>query len=281
MAMRAAVMKGRLSAGLKYLVLSLWAVVTIFPLYWTFVNSFRTNNQIFSRAAWLPESFSNLDNYRAMLQNNLPRSFFNTFTITALTMVLLLFCAVCASFLLSVYRFRYARPLHSLLIMGIVIPRLSVLIASYMNFNAMGLLGHKYALVFCYTAFELPLAVYLLVGFMRSLPPEIFESAIIDGCSSPQLLRNIVLPMSRNGIVTVLIISTVSVWNDYIYARIFLTNKKHMTITILIASAKTEFMTDYGMQMAGVILTVAPIILVYFFLQDKIINGMVMGAVKG
>lgn len=279
--MKHPLLKRNVFKTLKYIFLSLYALTTAFPLYWTFVQSFRSNSQIFSRFALLPESFSNLKNYEAMLATNLPIAFWNTFSLTALSMLLLMFCAILASFVLSVYRFRFAKQIYTVLMMGIVIPRLSVLISTYMNFNTFGFLGEKYPLAFCYTAFELPMAVYLIVGFMRSLSSAIYESATIDGCNSGQLLWYICLPMSRNGIVTALIVAAVSVWNEYIYAMIFLTKKTYKTITAVIAAAKTEFITDYGMQMAGVVLTIAPIIIIYFFLQDKIINGMAMGAVKG
>lgn len=276
-----AILKRRIIKTVKYVSLSLWAVVTLFPLYWTFVNSFRTNNQIFTKFAWFPEDITYLENYKSMMQNDVLLAFFNSTTITAITMALLLICAILLAYVLSVYRFKYAAAIHSFFTIGVVIPRLSVLIATYMNFKTLGLLGHRYSLVFCYAAFEIPMAVYLLVGYMKSLPAEVFESGIIDGCSSWTLLTKIVLPMSKNGILTVVIISFVNVWNDYLYARVFLTNNKFLTVTTMIASAKTEFFTDYGMQMAGVILAVAPIIFVYMFLQDKIIDGMAAGAVKG
>ncbi|MCL2069269.1 MAG: carbohydrate ABC transporter permease [Oscillospiraceae bacterium] len=267
---------------LKYIVLSMWAMVTIFPLYWTLVNSFRTNRQIFRSFSLFPESLANLNNYKQIIElNNIPRAFYNTATITMFSMVLLLFCTIGIAFLISVYKFRFAFAIQTFFVLGIMIPRLSVLIPTYMNFNNMGLLGMQYSLVLCYAAFEMPMAVFLLCGFIRSLPHEVYESAIIDGCNSPQLLTNIVLPMSRNGIVTVIIYTGVSVWNEYMYAMIFLTNKAQKTIPSVIASARTEYVTEFGMLMAGVILTVAPIILIYSFLQDRIITGMAMGAVKG
>ena len=277
-----AILRRKIFRVLKYLVLSLWATITIFPLYWTFINSFRTNPQIFRSFSLLPENLTYLDNYTAMIElNNIPRAFYNTGTMTFFAMCLLLVCTIGVGFLISVYRFKFAFAIQTFFVLGIVIPRLSVLIPTYMNFNDLGLLGMQYSLILAYTAFEMPIAVFLLCGFIRSLPHEVYESAIIDGCNSPQLLTNIVLPMSRNGLVTILIITGVSVWNEYMYAMIFLTNRAYRTIPSVIASARTEYVTEFGMLMAGVILTVAPIILIYFFLQDKIITGMSMGAVKG
>ena len=116
---------------------------------------------------------------------------------------------------------------------------------------------------------------------MQSLPSSVLESGIIDGCNSFRLLTQIVLPMSRNGLLTVIILSFVSIWNEYAYSLVLLSNRKFKTLTIALASSKTEFTIEYGMLSAGAVFAVVPIMLVYFFLQDKIISGMVVGAVKG
>ncbi len=273
--------KIKISAIIKYTLLGAYAFLTIFPMIWTFTNSFRTNDQIFSKVAVLPESFSYVINYEKILKENILGAYWNSFSLTAVTMVLLLICVVPAAYLLSQYRFKMAKWIQSLFIIGIIIPRLAILITSFQNFSAFGFLNHKYPITLCYAAFEIPMATFLLIGFMQSLPGEISESAIIDGCNSFQVLTEIIIPMSRNGIVTVMILAFVSIWNEYAYAMVLLSNKKFHTLPKLLASAKGEFFTDYGLQCAAVIIAVVPIIIVYIFLQRKIVDGMVAGAVKG
>ncbi|MCC8083302.1 Inner membrane ABC transporter permease protein ycjP [uncultured Clostridium sp.] len=273
--------KATISGVVKYVLLSVYAMVTVFPLFWTFTNSFRTNNQIFSTTVLLPESFTYLVNYTNILKENILGAYWNSFSLTVTTLVIMLLCVIPAAFLMSQYRFHLSKALQNLFVVGIIIPRLAILITTFQNFNTFGFLNHKYPITLCYAAFEIPMAVFLMVGFMQSLPGEIAESAIIDGCSSFQVLTKIIIPMSQNGIVTVIILSFVSIWNEYAYAMVLLSNKKFHTLPMLLASAKGEFFVDYGLQCAAVMVAVVPIIVVYIFLQRKIVDGMVAGAVKG
>lgn len=273
--------KATISGVVKYVLLSVYAMVTVFPLFWTFANSFRTNNQIFSTTVLLPESFTYLVNYTNILKENILGAYWNSFSLTVTTLVIMLLCVIPAAFLMSQYRFHLSKALQNLFVVGIIIPRLAILITTFQNFNTFGFLNHKYPITLCYAAFEIPMAVFLMVGFMQSLPGEIAESAIIDGCSSFQVLTKIIIPMSQNGIVTVIILSFVSIWNEYAYAMVLLSNKKFHTLPMLLASAKGEFFVDYGLQCAAVMVAVVPIIVVYIFLQRKIVDGMVAGAVKG
>ena len=273
--------KATISGVVKYVLLSVYAMVTVFPLFWTFANSFRTNNQIFSTTVLLPESFTYLVNYTNILKENILGAYWNSFSLTVTTLVIMLLCVIPAAFLMSQYRFHLSKALQNLFVVGIIIPRLAILITTFQNFNTFGFLNHKYPITLCYAAFEIPMAVFLMVGFMQSLPGEIAESAIMDGCSSFQVLTKIIIPMSQNGIVTVIILSFVSIWNEYAYAMVLLSNKKFHTLPMLLASAKGEFFVDYGLQCAAVMVAVVPIIVVYIFLQRKIVDGMVAGAVKG
>ncbi|SFK79071.1 raffinose/stachyose/melibiose transport system permease protein [Paenibacillus sp. 1_12] len=265
----------------RYMLLLLYAVVTIFPLLWTLSNSFRTNDQIFSKFAVIPESLTYFKNYEMIFATSIPLAFYNSLTITALSLLIMLVCAIPASYLLSQYKFRFAQTIYLFFVIGIIVPRLSILIAEFKNFQMFGFLGKQYPIALCYATFELSIALFLLVGFMQSIPPSIIESAKIDGANSFDVLIRIVMPVSRNGIVTVIILAFVSIWNEYAYAMVMIPNIKFRTLTILLASAKNEFFVEYGMMSAGVVVAVVPMIIVYGFLQDKIISGMVAGAVKG
>lgn len=273
--------KRRTSLAVKYALMILYAVITIFPLYWTFVNSFRTNDQIFSKMVLWPENITYLENYKMIFEQDIPLAFKNSVVLTSISLVLLICCTLMAAYVLSAYRFKFAKVIYLLFAMGVVIPRLSILIATFRNFKSFGFLNQQYPIIFCYVTFELPLSIFLIVGFMQPLPSSVLESGIIDGCNSFRLLTQIVLPMSRNGLLTVIILSFVSIWNEYAYSLVLLSNRKFKTLTIALASSKTEFTIEYGMLSAGAVFAVVPIMLVYFFLQDKIISGMVVGAVKG
>lgn len=275
------VIKKRGITFVKYIFLLLYAVITVFPLLWTFSNSFRTNDQIFTSVKLIPESFSHLDNYKNTLAGNVLQAYWNTFSLTIVSLVLILVCIVPCAYVLSMYRFKAAKWVEAFFMIGIILPRLSILVATFHNYNSWGLLGHKYPITLCYAAFEIAFDMYLTIGFMKSIPHEIAESAILDGCSSMSLLWRIIVPISSNGIITVIILAFTSVWNEYAYASILLTNVNYETLPKFLNNCKTEFAIDYGFMCSNVIVAVLPVIIVYCFLQNRIIDGMVAGAVKG
>lgn len=273
--------KKRGIAGIKYIFLLIYAVITVFPLIWTFSNSFRTNDQIFTSMKLIPENFGYLENYKNTLAGDVLLAYWNSFSLTVVSLLLILFCVIPCAYVLTIYRFRAAKWIEAFFMMGIIIPRLSILVATFHNYNTWGFLNHKYPIALCYAAFEIPFSMYLTIGFMKAIPAEIAESAVVDGCSPLRLLLKIILPISKNGIVTVLILSFVGVWNEYAYASILLSNVKYQTLPKLLNNAKSEFAVDYGFLCSNVIVAVVPVIIVYCFLQKRIVEGMVAGAVKG
>ena len=157
--------KATISGVVKYVLLSVYAMVTVFPLFWTFANSFRTNNQIFSTTVLLPESFTYLVNYTNILKENILGAYWNSFSLTVTTLVIMLLCVIPAAFLMSQYRFHLSKALQNLFVVGIIIPRLAILITTFQNFNTFGFLNHKYPITLMYEPFkEFITMAFLLVG---------------------------------------------------------------------------------------------------------------------
>ena len=143
------------------------------------------------------------------------------------------------------------------------------------------MLGTKYGIAFVYATEQLPVSVFLLVTFMRAIPQELDEAALIDGCGLWNLFLRVVVPLSRNGIVTILILAFVAVWNDYLTALVLLPDQENQTLSLALAYAKDEYFVNYGMMSAAIVFAVAPMLIVYLFLKDRLISGMAAGAVKG
>jgi raffinose/stachyose/melibiose transport system permease protein len=182
---------------------------------------------------------------------------------------------------MSRFRFRAAPYIHGFFALAILIPTVSMLPMTFRLFNALGLLGTKYGIAMVYATEQLPVTVFLLVTFMRDIPAELDEAALIDGCGLGGLFFRVVLPLSRNGIVTVLILAFVAVWNDYLTALVLLPDPDHRTLSLALAFAKGEYFVDYGMMSAALVFAIAPMIVVYLFLKDLLIAGLASGAVKG
>ncbi len=217
-----------------------------------------------------------------MLQaTNIPRAFLNSVTITLGTLALLLAVATPLSFAIARFRFRAAEYVYILFGLAILVPGVSVLPMTFRLFNELGLLGTKYGICLVYATEQLPISVFLLVTFMRAIPAELDEAAIIDGCGIWQLFLKVVLPLSRNGIVTVLILAFVAVWNDYLTALILLPDQQNRTLSVALAYAKDEYRVDYGVMAAAIVFAVAPMLVIYLLLKDRLTSGMAAGAVKG
>ncbi|TBL73310.1 carbohydrate ABC transporter permease [Paenibacillus thalictri] len=266
---------------IKYALLTFHAILTIVPLLWIFSNSFRSNEEIFASGKLLPEKFDWSNYVHVFKDTNIPLAFYNSLTITLISLAGLLVCVIPCAYALSRFKFKGAHTLYMFFAMAVFIPNVTILASTFKLYQQLGLLGDRYSIAFTYISHQLPFCVFLLVSFMRVIPVALEEAAIIDGCGVWQMFYRIVLPMSQNGIVTISILSFVAIWNDYIFALIMLPNQKFRTLTVAVAYAKSEFVVDYGMMSAAIIIAVIPMILFYMIMKERLISGMVAGSVKG
>ncbi|MCU0502902.1 MAG: carbohydrate ABC transporter permease [Anaerolineae bacterium] len=265
----------------KYAVLSFQAALTIFPIIWVLSNSFRTTDQILTSIRLVPEQFA-LDNYlNVWRMTSIPRALVNSLTIDIVSILLLLAVVLPLSFVIARFRFRAATVIYLFFSLAVLVPMVTVLPMTFKLFSELGLLGHKYAIAFIYVAEQLPLSVFLMVMFMRTIPSELDEAAIMDGCSILDLFRHVIIPLSRNGIVTIVILSFVAIWNDYLTALVVLSRQADKTLSVVLGYARNEYAVDYGMMSAAIIFAIAPMILIYILVKNRLIKGMAMGAVKG
>jgi len=266
---------------IAYLVLILNSGACLVPILWTLSNSFRTNTQIFSHFTFVPEQF-NLRNFRSMLLNtNLASSFGNSVVITFGSLALLLVCVLPAAYVSARFSFRFSRLIYGFFLLAIFVPGIVMLQAEYQLFASLGLLDIRYAIILAYAAGQLPFCLFLMVAYMREIPREIEESAMLDGAGAWAIFTRIVVPMSTNGIVTILILAFVSIWNDYIFALVFLPEPQRQTLTVALASARSEYAVNYGLLSAAAILAIVPVFVFYLFTKNLLMSGMSAGAVKG
>lgn len=271
----------RIGSVLKVIFLILIVLFSIYPVIWTLVNSFRTNTQIISTFRLIPEQFD-FSNYISILkQKTIITSFLNSVLVTGGTMFLTAVFSMMTAFVLSSYRFKGASIVYLLFTMGIFIPGATTMGMTYKLLQSLHLLGTRTGIILLYTSGKMALSIFLLVSFMKSIPESVKEAALLDGCSPWQLFNKIIVPLTRNGLLIVLILTFINVWNDYVWSMILLPSASKRTLTVALAFFKGEFFTDYGLLSACVIVGLLPIVVVYVFMQDKIINGMAASAVKG
>ena len=145
----------------------------------------------------------------------------------------------------------------------------------------MGLLNTYLSVIIPQTAVGFPMAIFIICGFMESIPKDLEEAAVIDGCSVYRCFFSIILPIAKSSVVTVAVVQFINVWNDLLLPRIFLTDSKMMTLPVGLTNFQSMYSTDYVGEIAAVIITIIPSIIVYILLHKNIMEGMVAGAVKG
>ena len=254
-------------------------VIAIFPFYYAVLTSFETGTAIF-RVNYFPESFD-LSNYQAVFGGrNFVRSIFNSVFIASITVIASLFLAVTAAYALARVRFR-GRGLLLLTILAVsMFPQIAVLAGLFEMINFLGLFNTPYALILSYTIFTLPFTVWLLTTFMRELPVEIEEAAIVDGATPWIIITQVFMPLLWPAMVTTGLLAFIGAWNEYVYAVTFLNSKDRLTLPVGIQRYFAEFSTDWPGLMAATFLMSVPVVVLFLILQKYFVRALTEGAVK-
>lgn len=264
--------------------LGVFSLSCVYPLVWMFYSSLKLKRQFNADIIGLPSS-PTLANYAKVLLNkdyHLAQSMFNSFRVTALSLFFIVLFGFVVGYLLSRVKFRLNRPLYLIFLMGLVIPVHSLLVPIYVVFNGAGISNRWFTLVIPYVAFGLPIAVFLTEGFVKSIPTEMEEAAAIDGSSFVRTMFTIILPLTKPILVTIAIIQTFGCWNEFSFALVLCSKNVFLqTVPLAMTNFKGQFSSDYPKIMAGMLITMLPIVALYFAFNKKIIEGMVSGAVKG
>ena len=283
--------KRKFSAGMAvvYLVLTGWALTTIFPLAWSVMNSFKNKKIIYSNSFALPlgEAFS-LDNYRNIFANyNILSAYRNSFIISGCVAAAVILFAGMAAYILCRYEFRGKTLLNLLLYAGMMFPIYSTIIpvmrmqAKWGIVNSPSVGANLLSVILPQIAGNMSFAIIVLMGYIRTLPVELEESAFLEGCSMIQTYFRVVFPLCKPSMVTVGIFSFLWSYNDLFTQMFFLRTKENWAITILLNNIAAKEGVNYGALFASVTLIVVPVRIVYLFLNKYIIQGMTVGAVKG
>lgn len=265
----------------KYIILIAFAVMCLFPLIWLFFSSFKTNEELYANPWGLPAVFS-LENYkRAIIEGNIFQYFGNSVIIAVVTVVVAVILSCMVSYAIVRMQWKLSKVTLNIFLLGMMIPVYATIIPLFSMFNKVGLLNTHLAVILPHIGVAFPLAIFIMTGFMGALPRELEEAAVMDGCNIYRLFFKIVMPISRSSIVTVAVVTFIGVWNDLLLPQIFLTDAEKMTLPVGLTEFQGQYATDYVVEIAAVIITIIPSIVVYIWLHKHIMEGMVAGAVKG
>jgi trehalose/maltose transport system permease protein len=265
-----------------YFAVVLIVVVAVFPFYYAIITSFKTGTSLFQVNYW-PTEF-NLGNYRDVLTTGVfPRNILNSIFVATLTVALALFLGVTASYALARVRFR-GRTLLLLTILAVsMFPQIAVLAGLFELITFVGIYNTPWALILSYTIFTLPFTVWVLTTFMRDLPIEIEEAAIVDGASPWVIITKVFLPLLWPALVTTGLLAFIAAWNEFLFALTFIANNEQRTVPVAIAllSGASAFEIPWGNIMAASVIVTVPLIILVLIFQRRIVSGLTAGAVKG
>lgn len=266
---------------IKYVLLIGFTILCVYPLVWLFLASFKTNAELYTNTWGLPEQWSMTNYVNAVVKGGVFRYFGNSVIIAVSVVLVTVILATMASYAIARMHWKLANLTHSIFLLGMMIPIYALVIPLFSIFKGMGLLDTHLAVIIPQIAVGFPMAIFIICGFMRSIPTELEEAAIIDGCTVFQCFFKIILPIAKSSVVTVAVVQFINVWNDLLLPRIFLTDSSKMTLPVGLTNFQAMHSTDYVGMIAAVIITIIPSIVVYILLHKQIMEGMVAGAVKG
>ena len=265
------------------LVLLTFSLSCIFPIVWMIYSSLKEKRAFNADIIGLPKAPS-LINYQRILSNkdyHLSASMLNSVRTTALSIAMIIIFSFVVGYILARIRFRLNRVLYIMFLMGMLIPIHSLLVPIYIVFQRCGISNRWYTLLLPYVSFGLPMGIFLVEGYVKTIPVSLEEAAAIDGSSFSNTLWRIILPICQPILVTVGIIQIFSCWNEFSFALVLIKDVALQTVPLALTQFKGQFASDYPKQMAAMLITMSPIILLYFAFSKQIIKGMVAGAVKG
>jgi multiple sugar transport system permease protein len=267
-----------------YLPLSPYLFVVLFPFYWMVITAFKRDNDLYNLTTapfWFKEP-PTLDHVRLLLEGTLFLTWLrNSLVIGALVVLITLALALPAAYALARMRFRGAQPLSTAMFLSYLIPPALLFLPLSQLVRGLGFTDSIWALVLVYPTFTLPFCTWLLMGFVRTVPREIEESAQIDGCSRFQAFRMIILPVIVPGIITAGIFAFTLTYQEYIYALTFVSASANKTISYGVTSDLIRGDVFYwGSLMSGALIGAIPVAVVYAFSLDHFIHGLTAGALK-
>jgi trehalose/maltose transport system permease protein len=257
-------------------------VVSVFPFYYAILTSFKSGTDIFRITYW-PVSFS-FENYTAVFnQGSFPRNLLNSVFVASVTVILALFLAVTAAFALSRVRFRGRGFLLMVILAVSMFPQIAVLAGLFEVIRALGIYNTPWALIFSYTIFTLPFTVWVLTTFMRDLPIEIEEAAIVDGASPWVIITRVFMPLMWPALVTTGLLAFIGAWNEFLFALTFTSSNDTRTVPVAIAllSGGSQYEIPWGIIMAASVIVTVPLVVLVLIFQRKIVSGLTAGGVKG
>ncbi|WP_027092316.1 carbohydrate ABC transporter permease [Cohnella thermotolerans] len=272
----------KIGYGLLYIALAAVAVLQILPLVWLLFFSLKNNQEVFDSPPLSLPTHWRWENYeKVWTQGNIGVYFFNSVWLTVVSTALTVLIASLVTFAVTRMKWKASKLVLGLFMVGLMIPVHSALIPLFSVFQNLHLIDRPPSLILTYVAFNMPITIMIMLGFYTSLPREVEEAAVIDGCSVHRIFFRIVFPMTASVISTTAIINMIYNWNEFIFVNTFINSDKLKTLTVGVQNFVGQYTTDWGAIGATLMVSILPILIAFFVLSNRIVEGLAAGSVKG
>jgi raffinose/stachyose/melibiose transport system permease protein len=269
---------GRRTAVLEVAMVAI-ALVIAFPVYVLVNLALRPTSDRSSPIE--PTSSPTFSNFAdAWQEGELGNALMNSGIVTAASVLIVLAISALAAYPLARVTARWSRGMFLLILLGLMLPFQLAALPLYQTMRDLGLLGSVWALILFYSGLQVPFTTFLYIGFLRSLPRDFEDAALIDGSTQWQAFRYVVFPMLKPITVTALVLNAISIWNDFFTPLLYLSGSGQQTMPVALATFVGQYVTDWNLIFAALVISIIPILVVYFALQRSIINGFA-GGLKG
>ncbi|NLK27242.1 MAG: carbohydrate ABC transporter permease [Clostridiales bacterium] len=273
--------KIKISNGIIYLILSMWAFTTIFPFAWIINNSFKPSREVINSSFSLPIEFT-IENYRnAFDKLNILEAYKNSFLISGSVTIGVMVLASMMAFAMTRYQFRGKELLNSLIMASLMFPVFSTIIPVFKMMSQASLINHPLSVILPQVAGNLSFAVVVMMGYLMGIPLEMEEAAYMEGAHVGKVFTRIIIPLSKPALATVAIFCFLWSYNDLFTQLIMIRRRTQYPICALLNEISSKYGTDYGLMASSIAIIIIPVIIVYILLQKNIIKGLTAGAIKG
>lgn len=265
---------------IKYIVISGLLLVYIVPFVFVLINSLKVRKDVVANPLSLPSTFKFSNYIDAFQKMNYGHAFFNTLIITVLSVLIIIIFSSMTAYILVRKDWKFNKFMFFGMVLSMIIPFQGIMIPLVSIYGSIGMLNSKWALIYMYLGFGLSLAVFMYHGFIKSIPVELEEAAMIDGATRFQTFWKIVFPIMKPITMTITTLDMLWIWNDFLLPSLILIAPNERTLQLSTYVFSGTYTTDYGLSMSALILSILPILIIYLFLQKSIIGGVLQGSIK-
>lgn len=271
-----------LNMVLFYLFVTLFVLVSVAPLLWVFKMSIVTKTELFaSPPTFLPQHTTGSHWHTIFANRDFLLALRNSVIIAGITTIVCLFFGSIAAYAIARLRFRFKSTVLTFILAVAFFPQVAIIAPLFKQFSDIGLINTYWAAIIADTVFALPLTVWLLVAFFKELPKDLEEAARVDGATTLQAFRKVIVPLAAPGVFTAAILTFIQAWGDYLFALTFLFTASTQPVTVVIPNFAGIHTIDYGAQAAAAVVVTVPLVILVLIFQRRIVSGLTAGAVKG